>query len=88
MADLIKKTYSANTGAARTVYKRNDDLEAEASDPYAMGYEAAADLDHPVACPFRNDGMAAKLWRKGFSDRVDLYIADKRRFGGLNASIT
>lgn len=68
------------------VYRRNDDQDAEAVDPYAMGWDAGADLDDPPPCPF-TDGTSAKLWRKGFSDRVDHYIADVRRWGGLNASV-
>ena len=68
------------------VFRRNDDQDAEAVDPYAMGYEAAANLDDPGECPFV-DGMAAKLFRKGFSARVDIHIAEARRWGGLNADV-
>lgn len=88
MSDLTKKTYGPNAGIARTVYRRNDDLDAEANDPYAMGYDAGENMENPPACPFKNDGMAAKLWRKGFSARVDLYIADRKRWGGINAKIS
>lgn len=87
MSELIRKSYASAGGVSRTVYKRNDDLEAEACDPYAMGYEAGADLDDPPPCPFKN-GIAAKLWRQGFSARVDEHIANAKRFGGLSASIT
>lgn len=88
MAHQLKTSVDGASGLARRVYTRVEDLESEAVDPYAMGYDAGANLDDPPACPFTNNGQAAALWRKGFSARVDEYIAAKRRWGGLNASIT
>lgn len=85
MSELLKKSVSQTGKVQRTVYRRNDDLEAEACDPYAMGYEAGENLDEPPPCPFK-DGMSAKLWRKGFSARVDLHIAESKRWGGIQAS--
>lgn len=63
-----------------------EDIEAEAGDPYREGWEAANDLDDPPPCPY-TDGEANRLWRKGFADHVDAYIADVRRKGGINAAI-
>lgn len=64
-----------------------DEIEAENTDPYAMGWDAGADIDEPPPCPFA-DGLSARLWRQGFSARVDKYIARRRSAGGLNASLT
>jgi hypothetical protein len=91
MGELTKHVLSGRTGEARVQYRRNDDLQAEAVDPYAMGYDCINtmdDLDEPPPCPFDKDGKAAALWRKGYSAKVDLIIADTRRWGGLDASLT
>lgn len=64
-----------------------DEVEAENSDPYVMGWEAGADLDEPPGCPYKS-GLSSKLWRKGFADRVEKYIAERRSKGGLSASLT
>ena len=64
-----------------------DEIAAEAGDPYAQGWDAGSNMDEPPPCPFK-DGMSAKLWRMGFSARVDEYIARRRSRGGLNASLT
>lgn len=85
-SDLPDVIEAGKTVTSR-IFRRNDDLEAEAVDPYAMGYDAAANLEEPPPCPFK-EGMAAKLWREGFSARVRLHIADKRRWGGLNVQLT
>lgn len=90
MGELTKHDLTGKTGQARVQYRRNDDLQAEAVDPYALGYDCIKtmeDLDEPPPCPFKN-GMAASLWRKGYSAKVDLIIAEARRWGGLDASLT
>ena len=63
-----------------------EEIDAETVDPYAMGWDAGEDLDEPPPCPFR-DGLSAKLWRKGFSARVNEYIASVRSKGGLTAKL-
>lgn len=72
----------------RTVVRTpsREDVEAENADPYAMGWDAAADLDDPAPCPFAS-GLAARLFRQGFSARVDDHIARCRSAGGLAASL-
>ena len=67
--------------------RKDSDLEAESCDPYAMGWDAGEDLDEPPPCPFKN-GLSAKLWRQGFSARVDEYIGRVKSAGGLKASLT
>jgi len=64
-----------------------DEIAAENTDPYALGWDAGANLDEPPPCPFES-GLSARLWRQGFSARVDEYIARRRSAGGLNASLT
>ena len=64
-----------------------EDLNAEFQDPSAMGWDAGNDLDEPPPCPFKN-GLSARLWRSGFSARVDEYTANVRKKFGLNASLT
>lgn len=64
-----------------------DELEAEVLDPYAMGWDAAADLDEPPPCPFVN-GVKARLWRRGFAERVQAYVAATLSRGGLGASLS
>ncbi len=64
------------------------DMAAEEVDPYVQGWEAAENLDDPTPCPYVfTDGLHYKLWRNGFSDRVDEHIANARRYGGINASV-
>jgi hypothetical protein len=72
---------------ARRHLPSKDDIKAEHEDPYALGWDAGADLDNPPPCPYK-DGLCAQLWRNGFSARVDKFIADVRRMGGINASLT
>lgn len=72
---------------SRLVTSTLDEREAEMLDPYAMGWDAGEDLDDPPACPF-NDGIKAQLWRKGFSARVQKYIAGTLRTGGLQAALS
>lgn len=72
---------------SRSVSRPREELQAESEDPYVMGWDAAGDLDNPPPCPW-TDGLRAKLWRKGFADRVQSYIADRKRHGGLAAAIT
>lgn len=92
MGDLTKHVISSKGGGeARVQYRRNDDLQAESVDPYAMGYDcinSMEDLNEPPECPFRAKGMAATLWRQGYSAKVDLLIADTRRWGGMDANLT
>jgi len=64
---------------------RQEMLDAEKEDPYAMGYDAAANLESPPDCEFT--GLAARLWRNGFNARVNEAIADRRRYGGLAADV-
>lgn len=64
-----------------------EEIEAEVIDPYAMGWDAAADLEAPPPCPFR-DGIKARLWRNGFSARVQEYIGRRLSAGGLQASLS
>ena len=87
MSELRKTIVTGKDGSVRTVVRRQDDLEAEAVDPYAMGYDAGADMENPPECPFK-DGLKAQLWRSGFSARVDKYIAETLRWGGLKADIS
>ena len=62
-------------------------MEAENSDPYAMGWDAGANIDEPPPCPFP-DGLSARFWRQGFCARVDAYIAKRRSAGGLYVDLT
>jgi len=64
-----------------------DEIAAENTDPYALGWDAGEDLDEPPPCPFK-DGLSARLWRQGFSARVDEYIAKRRSRGGLLANLS
>lgn len=64
-----------------------EEKEAEVLDPFAMGYDAAAELDDPPPCPFR-DGIKARLWRNGFAARVQEYIGRRMSAGGLNVNLT
>ncbi len=61
-------------------------LDNIAEDPYAMGWDAAEDLDNPRPCPFV-EPRAALLFRQGYSARVNDYIAKRRSAGGLAASL-
>lgn len=91
MGELTKHIISGKTGEARVQYRRNDDLQAEAGDPYAMGYDcinSMDDLNEPPPCPFRANGVSASLWRQGYSAKVDLLIAETRRWGGMKANLT
>ncbi len=87
IVETRKTIVTKRDGTVTTLVRRVDDLEAEAVDPYAMGYDAGADMENPPPNPFK-DGLSAQLWRAGFSARVDLYIADMRRWGGLNADLS
>ncbi len=71
---------------ARRISRTREELDAEHADPYAKGWEAGADLDEPPPCPYTH-GVSARLWRMGFSARVDEYIARTKR-AGLNTSLT
>lgn len=81
-----KITSAGRSGIRSTVVRQPVEAEAEALDPFAMGWDAAANLDDPPANPFTN-GLSAKLWRQGFSSRVDDYIRKVKSQGGLNAAI-
>ena len=70
----------------KIIRTKKSDLDAEAIDPYVEGWEAGDDLDDPPPCPYE-DGELHRLWRKGFSDRVDAYIAHVYRRGGLSAPL-
>jgi hypothetical protein len=73
---------------SRLIERQSSELrEAEVLDPYAMGWDAAGDLDEPPPCPFC-DGVKAKLWRAGFSARVQEYIGRRMSSGGLQANLT
>jgi hypothetical protein len=87
MRTKINQPPLANPGFTVIKVRQEVDSEAEAIDPFAMGWDAAADLDEPPPCPFK-DGLKAKLWRQGFSKRVDAYIASVKSGGGINASIS
>jgi len=73
--------------SVRRITRPRDELDAEQVDPYAMGWDAGEHLDEPPPCPFKS-GTAARLWRMGFSARVDEYAARRRSAGGLKASLT
>lgn len=87
IVETRKTIVTKRDGTVTTLVRKVDDLEAEAVDPYAMGYDAGSDMENPPPCPFK-DGVSARLWRAGFSARVDEYIANLRRWGGLNADIS
>lgn len=70
----------------RLITRPRDELEAEVEDPWFMGWEAGENLDDPPPCPF-TDGIKARLWRKGFADRVQQYISTTKR-AGLATSLT
>lgn len=61
-------------------------LDNIAEDPFAMGWDAAEDIDNPLPCPFK-EPMAASLFRQGYSARVNDYIAKRKSAGGLAASL-
>jgi hypothetical protein len=61
-------------------------LDNIVEDPFAMGWDAGDDMDDPLPCPFK-EPMAAKLWRQGYTARVNDYIAKKKSAGGLAASL-
>jgi hypothetical protein len=84
-----QKTPSAADLPSRIIRRTpdRDEIEAEVLDPYAMGYEAAANLDEPPPCPFR-DGIKARLWRNGFAARVQEYIGRRMSAGGLQVNLT
>lgn len=71
----------------RVVVRAREELEAEHADPYRLGWDAGENLDDPPPCPYK-DGVSAQLWRRGFSARVDKYIAEVRKTAGLNASLS
>lgn len=87
MSTKIITKKSPEPGIISVRIRRDVESEAESCDPFAMGWEAGSDLDDPPPCPF-NDGLLAKLWRQGFSKRVDEYIASVKSKGGLNAKIS
>jgi hypothetical protein len=70
----------------RRITRSRDELNAEHTDPFAMGWEAGENLDDPPANPYEN-GTSARLWRMGFSARVDDYISKTKR-AGLATSLT
>ena len=86
MATKITTTAGHQPGVISIQVRKEVELEAEACDPYAMGWDAGNDLDDPPPCPF-TDGLLAKLWRQGFSARVDEYIGRVKSSGGLKANI-
>lgn len=71
----------------RRITRPREELDAEHEDPYALGWEAGSDLDDPPPCPYKMDGTSARLWRMGFSARVDDFIATTKR-AGINTSLT
>lgn len=64
-----------------------EEIEAEVLDPFAMGYDAASNLDDPPPCPFA-DGLKARLWRNGFAAKVQEYIGRRMSAGGLHVNLT
>lgn len=86
MATTITISQGGQPGTRNVVVKQDVDAEAEACDPYAMGWDAGADLDEPPPCPFQS-GISMRLWRQGFSARVDAYIGEVKSAGGINANI-
>jgi hypothetical protein len=72
---------------SRLISRPREELDAEHSDPFVQGWEAGENLDDPPPCPYKS-GTSAQLWRKGFSARVDAYIANVRKTSGLGASLT
>lgn len=83
------RSQSPSKGAVTTrkITRPREELEAEHSDPYVQGWEAGVDLDDPPPCPYK-DGTSAKLWRSGFSARVDDYIATIRKQSGLHTNLS
>ena len=77
---------SGGNVSGRLITRPRDELEAEVEDPWFMGWEAGENLDDPPPCPF-TDGIKARLWRKGFADRVQQYISTTKR-AGLATSLT
>jgi hypothetical protein len=76
-------------GAGRVAFRLDQATVAGArssalvvEDPYAMGWDAGDDMDDPLPCPFK-EPMAAKLWRQGYTARVNDYIAKKKSAGGV-----
>jgi hypothetical protein len=70
----------------RVIVRPREELDAEHEDPYAQGWDAGEHLDEPPPCPYKS-GTSARLWRSGFSARVDDYIAKVRKSSGLNADL-
>lgn len=71
---------------SRRITRPREELDAEHEDPYAKGWEAGENLDDPPPNPYLR-GTSARLWRMGFSARVDEYIARTKR-AGLATSLT
>lgn len=71
-------------GVSNSVKTELDNIQ---EDPYALGWDAGENMDDPSPCPFLTDGPASKLWRQGFTARVNQYIARRRSAGGLAASL-
>lgn len=72
---------------ARRITRPREELDAEHADPFVQGWDAGSDLDDPPPCPYQS-GTSAKLWRSGFSARVDAFIAQVRKQSGLNSSLS
>ncbi len=81
------RTLKNGTLPRRVISRPREELEAEHEDPFVQGWDAGEDLDDPPPCPYPG-GTSAKLWRKGFSARVDAYIAEVRKQSGLQASLS
>lgn len=84
---MTQETKSKQRNPSRVVTRPRDEVLAEHADPFVQGWEAGENLDDPPPCPYE-DGTAARLWRSGFSARVDQYIAQVRKTAGLHASLS
>lgn len=85
-APMSDKATDLASVPSRRITRPREELDAEHEDPYAMGWEAGENLDDPPPNPYAN-GTSARLWRMGFSARVDEYIARTKR-AGLATSLT
>ena len=85
IAPLDGRSVAAKPRVIRAASRHEKGEERE--DPYAQGYEDAADLTNPPDCPY-TAGISAKLWRSGFNARISSLIAARLSRGGLGANIS
>lgn len=95
LEDLISPVQAPAKSKQRGVVHKTtkEETDAEALDPYSLGYEQAAlavaawsqgQAFSPPACPL-SSSMAVKLYRRGFNERVKLYMTGTLRKHGLTA---